>query len=439
MARRGRAGLRRSGVLGVLTAAALVACTGIVAAVPPPPPNPSEHDVDKGRARVHHRAGDVGRITTKLSDAESELSDLQSKVELKMERANKALVDVRSAKQAAGSAQQAARSARGQAEAANTRVRKARADVDQFAENSYKQGSTVGSMSAYIGSKNPEEFLQRKSLLNAVSNAKLNAMDAMQRARTDATNKESTARAALHTAQRKKRAAERSKSAADDAKAAAVSARQNQQHKTRSITAKKKRLEHRLNAAQAKVGGLTAARKRYNKWLAAKKTEQQQAAAAASAAKSGGGGHATTQTTTSGSGSARTVINRAKSALGTRYSWGGGTASGPTVGIHDGGVADSFGDYMHSGFDCSGLMVYAFAAAGVSLPHYSGYQYTAGKHVPMSQIRPGDMVFYGTSGIHHVALYLGNGQMLEAPQSGMKVRITPLRHGDSLPYATRML
>lgn len=133
------------------------------------------------------------------------------------------------------------------------------------------------------------------------------------------------------------------------------------------------------------------------------------------------------------------MINRAKSALGTRYSWGGGTASGPTVGIHDGGVADSFGDYMHSGFDCSGLMVYAFAAAGVSLPHYSGYQYTAGKHVPMSQIQSGDMVFYGTSGIHHVALYLGNGQMLEAPQSGMKVRITPLRHGDSLPYATRML
>ncbi|MGH3433521.1 MAG: NlpC/P60 family protein, partial [Thermocrispum sp.] len=49
------------------------------------------------------------------------------------------------------------------------------------------------------------------------------------------------------------------------------------------------------------------------------------------------------------------------------------------------------------------------------------------------------MLFWGNGGIHHVALYLGNGQMIEAPQSGMHVRVTSVRYGDILPYATRLI
>jgi len=124
--------------------------------------------------------------------------------------------------------------------------------------------------------------------------------------------------------------------------------------------------------------------------------------------------------------------------LGVRYSWGGGNGRGATVGIMDGGVADSYGDYSSVGFDCSGLMVYAFAGAGISLPHYSGYQYTSGEQVPLSQMQPGDMVFYGPGGGTHVALYIGNGRMLEAPQSGDVVKISPVRYGGIMPYAVRM-
>jgi cell wall-associated NlpC family hydrolase len=121
-----------------------------------------------------------------------------------------------------------------------------------------------------------------------------------------------------------------------------------------------------------------------------------------------------------------------------RYSWGGGDSSGPTVGIRDGGVADSFGDYRSVGFDCSGLMIYAFAGVQ-SLPHYSGYQYTAGRQVPRSQMQAGDMIFYGNSGIHHVALYIGNGQMIEAPYSGSQVRLNTVYYTDMLPYVTRLI
>jgi cell wall-associated NlpC family hydrolase/septal ring factor EnvC (AmiA/AmiB activator) len=72
------------------------------------------------------------------------------------------------------------------------------------------------------------------------------------------------------------------------------------------------------------------------------------------------------------------VIDRGMSQLGVTYAWGGGDLNGPTLGIRDGGVADAHGDYAKVGFDCSGLMMYAFNAVGIQLQHYSGYQYTSG-------------------------------------------------------------
>ncbi|WP_297009446.1 DIP1281 family NlpC/P60 protein [uncultured Corynebacterium sp.] len=133
------------------------------------------------------------------------------------------------------------------------------------------------------------------------------------------------------------------------------------------------------------------------------------------------------------------VINRGMSQLGVTYAWGGGDANGPTLGIRDGGVADAYGDYAKVGFDCSGLMVYAFNAVGIHLEHYSGYQYTAGTQVPVEQARRGDMLFWGIGGSGHVALYLGDGKMLEAPQSGDVVKVSDARWSGAMPYAVRMI
>jgi len=207
--------------------------------------------------------------------------------------------------------------------------------------------------------------------------------------------------------------------------------------------------EARAAAAEAKA----AAAGRLQEAQAAAAERQQQAEAAASAARrasaaasapaprvpsytppapSGDGGGS------SATGDPQTVINRALSRLGARYSWGGGNYNGPTVGVRDGGVADSYGDYYSVGFDCSGLMMYAFAAAGIYLPHFSGYQYTSGTQVPLSRMQPGDMIFYGDGGSEHVALYMGNGKMIEAPESGEVVKVSPVRYGGIAPYVTRM-
>ncbi|GAB2992383.1 C40 family peptidase [Saccharothrix stipae] len=125
-----------------------------------------------------------------------------------------------------------------------------------------------------------------------------------------------------------------------------------------------------------------------------------------------------------------TVVAAALSYLGTRYSWGGGNTNGPTVGIRDGGVGDAHGDFENVGFDCSGLMVYAFAQIGVTLPRVSQNQQQVGRSLPWEQAQSGDMLFWGRPATH-VALYLGtlNGvhYMVEAPQSGGVVKVSLVR------------
>ena len=76
-------------------------------------------------------------------------------------------------------------------------------------------------------------------------------------------------------------------------------------------------------------------------------------------------------------------------------------------------------------WDCSGLTMRAFAAAGVSLPHSSRAQFRYGKRVPRSQLRPGDLVFFKVP-ISHVGIYVGNGKMVHAPRPGSRVKIAPI-------------
>ncbi len=120
------------------------------------------------------------------------------------------------------------------------------------------------------------------------------------------------------------------------------------------------------------------------------------------------------------------VVARAVSQVGTPYAWGGGNSEGPSQGVRDGGVSDSYGDYAKVGYDCGGLMQYAFAGVGLYLPHFTGAQYRYGHKVSLQELLPGDMVFYGPAGRDHVALYIGGNRVVEAPESGASVRIASL-------------
>ena len=268
---------------------------------------------------------------------------------------------------------------------------------------------------------------------------------AARAAAEEAAREQAAAEAAMRQQQAEAAVRQQQAEAAARQQQAQAAARQQQaQAAARQQQAEAAAAEAQAAAAEARA----AAAGRLQDAQAAAAVRQQQATAAAAAAQrasapsyvpaipsgdgGGGGGNSAT-------GDAQTVINRALFRLGTRYSWGGGNASGPTIGVQDGGVADSYGDYYSVGFDCSGLMTYAFAGAGVHLPHFSGYQYTSGTHIPLSQMQPGDMIFYGPGGGEHVALYMGNGKMIESPESGEVVKISSVRYGGIAPYVTRVL
>lgn len=104
------------------------------------------------------------------------------------------------------------------------------------------------------------------------------------------------------------------------------------------------------------------------------------------------------------SGRAGAAVAAVRSVLGKPYVWG---ANGPT------------------GFDCSGLMQWSYAQAGISLPRTSQAQAHAGRRVPLSQARPGDIVTY-RSDASHVGMYVGNGQVIHAPYPGAPVRYDPV-------------
>jgi len=395
----------------------------------PPPSNPSDAQIDRGRADANAAARRVGELTNQLALAEDRLRDLDDQVELAMEQANKARVDLESARETARRAGEAAATTRTEADAASAAIEQARARVDDFVAGSYQQGSTIGSISAFLGAASPEDLLARQQMLNAVGADQLSGLDQLQRARTDKANKDSAARKAAEQARQAQDAAEQAQRTVDAARDAAIGAQRAAAGRAQQLAAEKAEVEGQLAAAQARVGGLEAQRRQYQQWVAARGAQQ-----AVSAHRG------LPLLPLPVAGAAQIVIDRALSQVGVPYAWGGGNASGPTRGIRDGGVADTFGDYDKIGFDCSGLMLYAFAGVGIRLPHYSGYQYEAGRHVPVFDAEPGDMLFWGEGqGVHHVALYLGDGRMVEAPYSGSVVRVVPVRYGKIMPFATRLL
>ncbi|MEU0880442.1 NlpC/P60 family protein [Lentzea sp. NPDC005914] len=110
-------------------------------------------------------------------------------------------------------------------------------------------------------------------------------------------------------------------------------------------------------------------------------------------------------------GAANTALQTALSKRGSQYQWGG---NGPNA------------------FDCSGLTKFAYAAAGVTIPRVAVDRYRVGRPVAQNELQPGDLVFYddGTgnpAAIHHVAMYVGEGKMVDAPTEGQLVDVRPIR------------
>jgi peptidoglycan hydrolase-like protein with peptidoglycan-binding domain len=152
-----------------------------------------------------------------------------------------------------------------------------------------------------------------------------------------------------------------------------------------------------------------------------------------------------TRTVVTGGTSAQKIERVIAAALtqtgkGLSYAWDGGNRFGPTYGICCSSAG--FDDRGRFGFDCSGLMQYAFwQGTGVDVGDWSGAQYGKSTRVPVAQRRRGDMIFWGDgTSTTHVALYIGNNQMIEAdsPRTSTSVHQTTVRTSGMMPLAVRI-
>jgi cell wall-associated NlpC family hydrolase len=461
-----------------LRAGAAVSVVGLLclsaamsASADPGPVYPSKEKVAKAKEAVTTTAGKVSQLDAQYAASSARLSQVQDQASAAAEEFNGAQLALDKAKDEAKAAAARAKAAQATADAAGLEVRR-------YAATVYQAGGNLGELDAYLSSKGPQDLVDRATALDAVSDArartlqKAAATSAVARTMGAQAQAASEAQAkAAAVAQQKRDAAQQK---ADAAQAEAVRIQKEQDQLTTQLASLRKtsvELEKQRQdglaaaaaareaaAAAAKQARLAEERARAARDAAARKEAQAAAKraaaeaarqkAAAEAAERAAAQAAQNRPSTSrptqprpsqprpsqptpskpkpadppppppSSGGVSAVIAYAEAQLGKPYVWGG---TGP------------------DGFDCSGLTLMAWRQAGVYLSHYTGAQWAETARVPISDLRPGDLVFYGSSGpsSHHMGLYVGGGQMIEAPRTGLNVRYASIYRSDLLPYGGR--
>jgi cell wall-associated NlpC family hydrolase len=278
-------------------------------------------------------------------------------------------------------------------------LRTAQGALGDLVSAAYRSGGGADPLVQLMTTATPGTFLDRAATLDAVARSRDSELRAIRAARLSLKHERDLAAEKL---------ARQNAIAADMTHTKAV---------IEKALARQQALVARLETADAR-------RERLAREAAARRAAQLAAARARAAAlrraealrRASRSRHSTAATYTGpASGRASVAVAEAYRQLGKPYRWG---ATGP----------DSF--------DCSGLTMWVWAKAGVSLPHHSGSQYNQGTHVSQSELRPGDLVFFG-SPIHHVGIYVGNGNMINAPETGDVVKIAPAFRSDYVG-ATRL-
>ncbi|MFI0372016.1 NlpC/P60 family protein [Actinomadura sp. 1N219] len=371
-------------------------------------PGPSASDVERSQDRVEERAAEVGRTKALLAQADGELHRLAVAAEVAIERYNGERLKLQRS-------QQAYRDTQARLAEAGRRLEETRAELASFAAQAYRNHAGHNQMAASLtGSGGPQGAMDRAAMVEMLAERRAAMVERMEASKRVADVFRRQAQAAFaEQATATKRA--------DEARQAAQDAVARQQASVQRIEAEKRRLERRLGSAQAHAARVKRARQR-----ALEKAETRKVRSEFTGSKRPVAGLSSTAR-------GAVVVRAALKWLGTPYSWGGGTVAGPSYGVAQGAGT--------VGFDCSGLAMYAWHKAGVQLDHWTGTQWTSGPHVPINELRPGDLVFFATDmsdpgTIHHVGIYLRKGRMVEAPYTGARVRVSSIHRGD-LIGATR--
>jgi peptidoglycan DL-endopeptidase CwlO len=337
-------------------------------------------------------------IKAQIASAQAQLRQLNNQAEAASERYNAARIKLETAQQHAAGASK-------QLSTATKTVTRLEYRAASFAVAAYK-GDTTNSLTSVVAGTT-QQLLNRDSALQAIATTQSAALASVATAKRGQEQAQANASAAL---------------AEQRTATAAMAAQRNQ------VIAAANKEQQILKGLQAKEAALIKAAKARAARLAAQRAAAALAAqrAAAAAAAKAVAAQPVSQPApapqpaphpaphVSASGGAATAVAWAYQEIGKPYVWG---AAGP------------------NSFDCSGLAQYVWSKAGVYLAHYTGSQWNEGTHVDRSQLQPGDLVFfaYNTSNpstIHHVGIYIGGGEMIDAPYTGVDVRKDPAFRSD---------
>lgn len=321
-------------------------------------------------------------IKQQIADAQKQLRTLNSQAEAAAEAYNSARIKLAVAHTAASAASTSLSAAQQQLAGLQSRVA-------EFAVAAYRGGGTESAL-GLVTDGSVGRYVDQLSSMQAVSITEARTLDQVTAAQRIEAQAKTTADAAL--------------AKQEEATKALASSRD----QIKTAAAKEQKI---LADLQAKEAAIIKAAKQRAARLAAEREQQRLAAQAATVTQ---GVKAISQPIStilpppivSGSGGAAVAVQWAYAEIGKPYVW---AAAGP----------DSF--------DCSGLTQYVWGKAGVYLGHYTGDQWNEGVHVTRDELQPGDLVFFAyntsdPSSIHHVGIYVGDGEMIDAPYTGVDVR-----------------
>ena len=457
---------RRHGHGVVATAVVALACTLAPSVLADPV---DQSDIDRSKASERSTSTSIASLEAQLAQESSNLEDAQIKAQVANE-------DYLTAVDELNTATKDAQTAQTNADAAASSTAAARSDLGSIVVQTYQEsGNPLDPLTPYLTSESLADLADADVALTRAgekNNAKVQNVEALEAVATSmqtiADQKVTAKEAAKTSAATAKSDAE---AAANDAQNAVTTTRTNRQNLIVQLAAQRNttveletkyqnqvEAERKAREEAAAQAAAKAASEKAAADLAQKQAEQaaaqpqesapapqEQSSQPSPSPQSSAQEPATTSQpepeaaeeeeaapapapapepapAPSHSGSAAsTAINAAMGYLGTPYVWAGESAAG---------------------LDCSGLTMVSYAAAGVELTHSSRVQYGEGSLVPLDAAQPGDLVFWSSdgsqSGIYHVAIYLGDDMMIEAPTFGMTVRVTSMRYSGVMPYAVRL-
>jgi len=358
----------------------------------------SADSVTDTKAAITKTSTENAALLTKLNDAQNKVSEINSQVSNKVIAIDDAKANIKSTDQQIVALDQSIEKAKAEVQARKSVMKKQAVSLQKEAGNSVSGNVYVDFI---VNSDNFSDMMSRASVVGKLNQASKEAMTAVS-------DSESTLATLKTTQETKKADLVKTKSQLEADQAKLVTLKDDAEKEQKRFETEVEGHKTQLANLQSQLDSQTAAA------VEAAKKETEKATIAPTVAPKTGSDNtpaptpAKTTTVAPSGANTGSLVGNALQFIGTPYAWGGA---------------------QPGGFDCSGLVWYAAKMAGISLPRTSQEQSTVGTKVSLSELQPGDLVFWGGVGsAHHVGIYIGGGSYVHAPTEGQNVTTMSMQY-----------